>query len=267
MEKRKNYKEILVGEKMNKSGQLTIFIIVALVIIVGGILIYFFFPQVGDVFTGGFNPTSELRNCIEDDLNEWIDVLSAQGGYMEPEGFIRYKGQNVKYLCYISEYHKPCLVQQPFVKNHFEKELNDLIKDKAEACVDELINNYEKRGYIISLNGNVNSSVEIIPKKMDIIIEAPMTATKNDVTQSFKKFKISKNSEMYKLLLLAQSIVDYESTYGDVETMMYTVYYPNLRMHKIKLDDGSTVYTLEDVVTKERFTFASRGLAWPAGYT
>ena len=36
---------------------------------------------------------------------------------------------------------------------------------------------------------------------------------------------------------------------------------------KIKLDDGTKIYEVSDVTTHETFTFASRSLVWPPGYT
>ena len=42
-------------------------------------------------------------------------------------------------------------------------------------------------------------------------------------------------------------------------------YYPDLRMEKIKLSDGTKVYKLSNIVTKEEFIFASRSLSWPPG--
>ena len=71
---------------------------------------------------------------------------------------------------------------------------------------------------------------------------------------------------MYDLLLIAESIVQFESTLGDSETTDYLNYYPDLSISKIKLGDGSKVYTLKDVVTNEQFRFATRSLVWPAGY-
>ena len=73
-------------------------------------------------------------------------------------------------------------------------------------------------------------------------------------------------SEMYGLLMIATSIIDYESTYGDSETSIFIQYYPSLIIEKTKLTDGSKIYVVRDVTTHESFTFASRGLSWPAGY-
>ena len=73
-------------------------------------------------------------------------------------------------------------------------------------------------------------------------------------------------SEMYDLLFIATNIVEHESQVGGSATELYLQYYPDLKIEKIKLTDGTTIYQLSNVVTGEQFSFASRSLAWPAGY-
>ena len=36
-------------------------------------------------------------------------------------------------------------------------------------------------------------------------------------------------------------------------------------MEKIRLDDGTKIFVLEDRETEESFKFATRSIAWPAG--
>ena len=79
-------------------------------------------------------------------------------------------------------------------------------------------------------------------------------------------FEIELSSEIYFLLMTATSIVDFESTYGDSETRLYLLYYPNLVIEKNKLGDGSKIYKVREVTTKEEFIFASRSVAWPGGF-
>ena len=91
-----------------------------------------------------------------------------------------------------------------------------------------------------------------------------MTFTK-ETTQEFQTFRFAKSSELYTLLMTAMSIIDFESTYGDSEVTIYMQYYPELQLRKMKLMDGSKIYSIKNVKTSETFTFASRSLAWPGG--
>jgi hypothetical protein len=149
------------------------------------------------------------------------------------------------------------------IKEHIEKEVNELINPKAQECLENLKEEYEKRGYSVSLlQSEANLTIE--PHKMIIQFKAPMTISK-DTTRTFNNFNVEIKSEIYDLLMLVTSIIEYESTLGDSETTDYISYYPDLSMKKIKLSDGSKIYTLRNVVTNESFRFASRSLSWPPG--
>ncbi|MEI6731117.1 MAG: hypothetical protein WCK90_00400 [archaeon] len=248
----------------NKRGQVAIFIIIAIVLVI--LIVGIFLYQREIISFGGkaFSPESYLKDCITPEIQSDIAILAKQGGYASPTGFVTYKDEKIAYLCYISEFYKPCVVQEPFVRSNFENELSKLITNKVSACVDNLKREYERKGYSVSSAGVV-SSVSIAPKKLNIDIKAPMTITK-DTSQTFKQFNVQMDSQIYTVLAIAESIVNFEAVYGDSETTVYMQFYPNIMIEKNKLSDGTKIYKISDVVTKESFTFASRGLSWPPGY-
>jgi len=266
MMKRNDYKDKKLKGNMgnlNKRGQLTIFIILAVVIAMVVLAVLFYKPLKA-AFSPDLNPNDYLRSCIEPVIKPNLETMSKQGGYLNPEGFLFYNSTKIKYLCYTPEYYKVCEVQQPMIKAHIEQELDKVISDKAKSCMESLRTEYEIRGYSVML-GKGSSNVEIVPGKIKINFVMPMSVTK-DTTQTFDSFDAEINSQMYDLLMIAQNIVEFEATLGDSETLLYMQYYPDLRIDKIKLSDGTKVYKLSNVVTKESFTFASRGLSWPPGY-
>lgn len=265
--RRNNYKLLLLKKSMEnirKRGQATIFIIVAIVIVVLIALFFLFRPRIEGIFESEFSPHAYLKACIEPEIKPAVETLANQGGYQEPEGFVLSNGKKVQYLCYTNEYYKTCTIQQPMTKAHFEKELNLMLKAKSNQCMNKMIAEYKDRGYDIKTS-STNSEVSIIPSKILVSFSSPMTVTKETV-QTFKGFDVEIKSEMYDLLFIAQSIVEYESKLGDSASELYLQYYPNLKIEKFKLSDGSTLYQLSDVITNEKFKFASRSLAWPAGY-
>ena len=184
---------------------------------------------------------------------------------MNPEGFIIYQDTKIKYLCYNAEYYKTCVVQQPMLINHVEKELKNALTQKAQQCFNNLKVEYEKRRYDVN-SPNIEFNVLIEPGKLKAVFLADISIAKGNEFQSFNNFEVIEINEMYELLSIAQSIIDFESTYGDSETTLYLQYYPNLKIEKTKLSDGSKIYRLSNVVTKDEFTFASRSLSWPPGY-
>ncbi len=252
-------------ELRGKRGQITIFVIVAVVLVLA-LLIFLLYPKISPILSGeSFSPISYLRGCVEPDIKDNIATLAKNAGYESIlDGYTLYQGEKVKYLCYSSENYKTCIVQQPMIKQNFENELKKIIEPKADACLESLKKEYEKRGYSVSAS-RTDSRVSIIPGKIRIDFLTPMTITK-DKSQTYKGFEVGVTSEMYDLLFIAQSIIDFESTYGDSETTLYMQYYPDLKIEKTKLSEGTTIYKISNVLTKEEFIFASRSLVWPPGY-
>jgi len=247
-----------------KRGQVAIMIIVAIAIVVIVLVIFFVNkPGGGLVKIDSSDPKSFLKGCIEKDLRDSVEAISKHGGDFDPEGAILYKGEKIKYLCHSSQYYELCSVQQPLIKEHIENELVSYLDDKVERCVDNLVDAFEKRGSSVS-RGDVDVDFEFVPGKAELRLEIPLTIT-DEVSRSYKNFDLEYDSEMYDLLAISDSIVSFEASFGDSEVTSYTQYYPSLIIRKEKLGDGSTIYSVEDVVSKEKFMFASRSLAWPSG--
>ena len=266
MTRQNNYKQNCAYFEMDKRGQITIFIIIAIAI-VGLIAFLFLIPGGPKLFQKGeLIPTDYLSECVEDDLREAVELLAKNGGYREMDGSVSYLGDEIKYLCYSSEYFQPCSVQQPFIKNKFENELEELLRPKAEECAKSLIQEFGRRGYSISSQKTPSVNVSTIPSKIRVEFFTPMTITKEGSSQIIEKYDAELDSEMYNLLFIASSIIDFEATFGDSETTNYMAYYPDLKIEKTKLSDESTIYILTNVVTEEEFRFASRSYAWAPGY-
>jgi len=248
--------------KRGKRGQLTIFIILA-VIVVAAVLFVVFYPQIKTIVSP-VTPSGYVEDCISKELDNAVVKVSETGGSINPENTMNYLGKPIEYLCYTAEYYKTCVMQQPLLKQHVEEEIANYIKPIAERCVNELVSNYEEKGYNVNLKkGNV--SVEIIPHNVVVNVNSVLTLDKES-TQYFSGFKVAKNSEMYDLLMISQSILNWEARYGDSAPETFMLYYPDLKVEKLKQGDGSKIYIVANREAKESFIFATRSLSWPAGY-
>jgi len=186
-----------------------------------------------------------------------------QGGSLEPEHYFMYMGDKIEYLCYTNEYYQTCVVQQPMLKQHIERELQNSIKDKVDLCFDELKISYEKKGYIVDLKKG-DTKVELLLKRIDSNFEYEITLTK-DSSEKYEEFNIILNNNLYELVGVVNNILKWESTYGDADPTIYMDYYRDLKVDKFKQDDGSTIYILTDRNNRRKFQFASRSVAWPPG--
>ena len=253
-----------IGEKNNR-GQVTIFIIIAIVIVVMGVLIFLFYPQIK---TGlGFeekNPSAFIQACIEEEIENSVEKLSLQGGSINPEHYILYDNEKIEYLCYTGDYYKTCIMQQPMLKQHIESEIKNEIKEEVKVCFDSMKESYEKRGYSVNLRPG-ETNIELLPKRIISTFDYSLTLTKKD-SETFDSFKVILNNNLYELVSIVNSILNWESSYGDSETTIYMDYYPNLKVEKKKQSEGSTIYILTERDTENKFQFASRSVAWPPGY-
>jgi len=255
-----------MGDQLKKKkGQITIFIIIAIIIIAIVILLYMFYPNIKTTLGFGLkNPSEYIQTCMEEEIQNQVDELSLQGGSLSPEHYIMYNNEKIEYLCYTREYYKTCVMQQPMLKEHIESEIKNSIKNKAEECFDSMKESYEKKGYSVNLKKG-ETNVELLPKRIITTFSHSLALTKQD-SENYKSFKVVLNNNLYELISITNSILNWEARYGDSETTIYMNYYHDLKVEKKKQSDGTTIYILTDRNNQNKFQFASRSLAWPPGY-
>lgn len=262
MENSSFYKGKIVINNMKKSGkkgQVTIFIILA-ILIISVVLIFFIYIAPRYQTSQGTKPV--LDSCIESAMNEKIIQLSKNAGQINPEFTYQYMGENITYVCYSAEYHAPCIVQDPMIKQTFQENLAKLIKPEIESCYENSLENLRARGYDV-ISGDIRISTEINPGKVNFNINAPTTITR-ETSQNLAPIKVEVSSPIYEILMIATSIIQFETYYGDSETSQFNYYYPEFVVTKMKRGDETKVYS----ITKDqiKFNFATRSYAWPAGY-
>jgi len=247
----------------NKRGQLTYFIIIA-IIIVAAILIIMFVPSVRNIFIAS-TPELNFRSCVDGPLNDAIEMIGKRGGSVVPAHYVNYGGERVEYLCYTNQFYQTCVNQQPMLKTHVEREINDVVNPQLKACANSFKEELRGEGYSIS-GGDVDVDVELILNNIRVNINSDITIRKDGLSTRFESYSYNEKSSLYNMIMIANSIINWEAQYGDSETTLYMLYYPNMRVRKLTQGDGTKVYSLEDVNTNEKFIFASRSLSFPPGY-
>ena len=252
--------------KSSSKGQITIFIILAIAIVVIGVVIYMFYPQIKSSL--GFqtqNPEAFLQECLEGDVLDVIDLISPQGGYLDPQLHVMYDNSKVAYLCYTNEYHKTCTMQRPMLKAYVEAQIKGTISDKVESCLDDVEDNLKRQGYEVNFKRD-GYSVELLPKRVAVNFRGDYSLKKGDDVSTYSGMNIAYTNNLYEFVSITNSILDFETTYGDSETTTYMDYYRDLKVEKKKRTDGTKIYILTDRNTGDYFQFATRSMAWPGGY-
>jgi len=252
--------------KSDKKGQITIFIILAIMIVALGIVIYMFYPQIKSSL--GFaeqNPSAFMQSCLQDKIKETVDKITPQGGSLNPEFYYLYQDVKIRYLCYTNEYISLCTVQEPMLKESIESEIKANIQSDVTECLNELESSFTGRGYQVSLHRGT-FAVELLPKRIAVTLNSSLSLKKGDETETYQEFKVVLNNNLYELISIANSILSFEATAGDVETTAYMNYYRDLKVEKLKQGDGTKIYILTDRNTEDVFQFASRSQVWSPGY-
>jgi len=243
---------------LTKKGQVTIFIIMGILIVS---VILTFFLWVKPVYIDDGAGIRGFESCVEDALESGIGELEGKAGFIEPDFTYAYLGEDITYLCYTNNFYVTCTVQVPFLKNVFDKNLELLIRDEVDACYDASVDSLKDQGYEV-VSGEVDYNVEIEPGVVRLEIDAPTSVGSSKVS----KFNVMANAPVYEMVMIATSILQFETKYGDADVSSLMVYYPDYYIEKVKRGDGTTVYVLENRVFGNKFKFASRSLVWPAGY-
>lgn len=250
----------------SKKGQVTIFIIIGLMIVVAAFLIYLFLPKIKTIIGGEkLTPQSYIQSCLDSDFKDIVKKISLQGGMMNPTFFTLYDEEKIRNLCYTAEYGVLCTIQEPQLKSTIELEITNAIKEKVDFCFNSLKESYQKKGYVFELEKG-EEKTELLLKKIILKLDYSLTLTKGE-SEKYDSFSIILNNNLYELQTLANNIIQFESNYGDSDVTMYMDYYPEFKIQKYLLGDGTKIYTVMDRKTENKFQFASRSLVYgPGGY-
>ena len=241
-----------------KRGQVTIFIILA-IIIVAGVIIFLLLR--GPTVEPGRTPRFGFEGCIQDAVEADIKELALSAGYINPESYFMYQGSQIPYLCYTNEYYQTCVVQNPFLVNHFNEQIKRVLREKVNTCYENSINELRDQGYDVA-SGSVEMEVFAEPGVFRVEVEAPTRVEQG----SYSRFNIQENNDIYEILMIATSILQYEASYGDSDVDSLMFLYPEFIIDKLKQGDGTTIYIITSKDYGTEFKFASKSLVWPPGY-
>lgn len=247
-------------KELIKKGQVTIFVILALLIVI--VLLFLFRGKITNIVSEK-PPIVQIQDCVAESVEEAVGILALQGGEIEPEFYFSYQGNKLSYLCYTEEYLQTCVMQKPLLVSSIEKEIENYAKPRVKECMKLVKRNLEKDGYEVRLD-NVDVGVEMVLGGIKTDVKSDLAISKG-TTQTYKSIKTSVNSNLYEMLMIATSILNWEAVYGDANSMSYMIYYPSIKVEKKKQGDGTTVYILTDRKTEEKFMFAVRSFVNPPG--
>lgn len=259
---------------VSKRGQVTIYIIVGVVVIVGVILFLLFRSG---IIPNPINPSSEvnpnsfLKECMQDKVTETVKLMEPQGGTLNPTLYKKFmfveegKAYNVSYLCYNQNDYLPCVNQRPMLISSMEEEIKNEIRDTVEECFDDLESSYKNAGYDVSVSGS-EYDVSLHEGEVVVKLDRTIEMTKGDQSSVLKDFRVAVPSKIYDLAFVSVEIVNEEAMNCVFDYVAFMKFYPKYKVDKQITTDYTEIYTITNRDSGEWFRFAVRGCAIPATY-
>ena len=245
-----------------KRSQITLFVILAIAII--AILIILFLPDIKKIITGPI-PEAEIGSCLREGVEEGLDMALMHGGSVNPEAYVLFDNEKVEYLCYTSEWYQKCVMQKPMLLQSIEAEVEVYSREKVSNCLDEVTEDLRRRGYDVDISGNNTFDLEIVPDSIISKLNIDITLTKGEAVTRINIPRSDFDSDSYKMIMIASSILNFEAHYGDSNIDPFMAFYPDIKVEKMKQSEGTTIYRLTSRDTGEVMQFASRSVPWPPG--
>ncbi len=258
----------MVKNRVNKSAQMMIWVIFAIAIVI--IVLVFFLLRENVLKPTTTNENREdislfIEDCTKLNVENAIDILLPNGGFIQPEHSKLYNGINVSYLCYNSGNYYPCINEHPLYMNELKKEIKEYIEPKITQCFDDYKTEMERRGVIVNFK-EMNTKVELAPDRIFIDLTREVSVEINEQIETYDEFKVEVSSPVYNLARIAMEIASQEAKYCYFEYVGYMILYPKFKIEKESLSDYTEIYSIEDKKSKEKLNIAVRSCAIPPGF-
>lgn len=199
-------------------GQLTIFIIIA-ILIVGIVAGYF---ALRNIITQEEIPASmepiytTFLSCVEENLLTGIDILESQGGYITLPEFesgskympfssqLDFLGNPIPYWYYVSG--NNIQKEQVPTKTEMQNQLADFVQEKITAC---RLENYYEQGFEIIIS-TPEAKVSIKDQEVEINLDMNLNINREEESALITNHKITTSSNLGKLYNTAKDIYDKE---------------------------------------------------------
>ena len=245
-------------KKRGKKAQITIFIILA-VLIVAGVVLFFIFKN-GIEKKGDNSPEiAPIKNfaeeCLENVLENGIEFNSLQGGYYSvPNLSMQFYEYHVPYYFYEGKKYFP-------TREIIKHELSEYFLKNINQCSD--FSNLNLTNYNISFKGQPSIKKIVIEEDQSYLeIKYLLIISKQDSAKIIDSFKINSMTNLASHYLIIEKIVNEQNkntSYMPMGFISNLAYEENFTFDIISLDNGAFIYAIffdKDNIKKGRFFFA-----------
>ena len=257
----------------DKRGQMTMFIVIAILIISGIALLIFF--NKGTPLIGShqeINKKEFLESCVEEEVKNTLEIIGLQGGYFSESKIMTksyssgstYGQKNIAVLCYNKNYFDPCINQDPMLIQHLNDEIKKGISKTVKDCFDALTLSLENQGFEVQTKYN-GFDVQLLPEKLKLDIKGEITISQTGSTTKEKDFEILFRTRLYDIAIVAQNIINQEASTCSFDHSGFMLYFKEFSIDKIRTSDSFDIFAVKSKDSYEIFNFALRGCVIPPG--
>jgi len=248
----------------NKKGQIALWVIAAIAIVAIVVLILIISRQSLKAGESISDPKRLIEQCARDAVNEALEKMMPQGGFVEPENYKVYRNIKTAYLCENIGYFQTCINQHPFLIQEMEKEIDNYAKPRLDACFADLESEREKRGEEVEI-GSMETNATLASNRVYYNIQREVSISKNGEKRSYSEFNAEIENPAYDLAEVARDIVNSEAQNCYIEYVGYMLLYKRWDITKYTLSDSTKIYTIKDRENNKEMNIALRGCAIPPG--
>ena len=201
-----------------KKGQVTLFIIIAVLIVAAALFSYFLIFRPKAVIPSEIQPVEAyFIECVDEQVKDASRIAGLQAGYLEIPEFepgseympfssqLNFLGLEVPYWFYVSG-NNLAREQKPSL-SLIEKQFSDYLEESVKECSFE---SFTEQGYEISFEDSPKVQVDITADSIDTTIAWPFTINFGDVSSRIPEHKINTKSNFGSLYFTAEKIYDAE---------------------------------------------------------
>ena len=248
-----------------KRSQVTAFVIIALVLVVG-IAGFFVVKNIipANIPTDIQPVYTYYLSCLDKTVRDGTSILASQGGYIELPKFeagteyapfssqLGFMGLGIPYWYYISG--NGLKKEQIPTKTGMEAELGKYIKEKSNNCD---FSDFENRGYNIIVEPATSGRVTINPDTIAVSLNQRITIDYGDSHFVLGSHGLTANSELGTLYDTAKKIYVYEQSKMFLENYSLDVLYTYAPVDGIIFDCAPAIWNPQDVATKLKNALAA----------
>ncbi|PIN74243.1 hypothetical protein COV20_01350 [Candidatus Woesearchaeota archaeon CG10_big_fil_rev_8_21_14_0_10_45_16] len=237
---------------MQKRGQVTVFVIVALLVLGLSALIFVLneriTPEIKPVDTA---PVQQfVESCLQKTLSEGISFIAENGGYNHlPELSSSDAFHNAPYYVYLGEDTSPTL-------QSIQRQLADYITSQLPFCIQQ----FKAFPYTISFS-EISTRVSILLGMVDADISFPITIEQGEQQATLDTFRVSQPSSLFEMYSASQEIVDYTLLFDNAicfDCIDDTAQKNNLQISVLEFKLDELFYIIEDLDKELVYRFASK---------